>query len=89
MSVQVFFFQELLPLAYTFELLPCQSELDYSCPLLQQIQRLFSVTVSFRPSCHNLSSMVIVKGTVLNSKNVKDATLRLMDMLTGQVGFFP
>ena len=82
--------QELLPLVFMVEL-PVTSilvaTLDASSPTIQYIQSTYSVTVTCkqRPRVFSTTT-VMVRGSVSNAKAVKEATVRLIEHLTGNRG---
>ncbi len=59
---------------------------DSSSPIVQQIQNAYGVTVSFKQRPRVYITTVIVRGSVDNSKAVKEATARLIESLTGNLG---
>ena len=59
---------------------------DSSSPIVQQIQNAFGVTVSFKQRPRVYITTVIVRGSVDNAKAVKEATARLIESLTGNLG---
>ena len=81
--------QELLPIAFTFDI-PLtglmQIQLDQTSPVITRIQQQYNVTVVFKQRPRALSTMAVVRGPVLNAKALKEATLLLMEHLTGNVG---
>ena len=58
---------------------------DTTAPIIQQIQQLYNVTVTFKVP-RPYSTSVIVRGCVNNVKAVKEATAYLVDQLTGNRG---
>lgn len=85
----MFCFQELLPLSLTFEvpvasLIQLQSDLN--SPVISRLQQQYGVTVAFKQRPRSVTTTVVVRGTVTNSKPLKEATVLLMEHLTGSVG---
>ena len=56
---------------------------DSSSPLVQQIQNTFNVSVTFKQRPRVYVVTVIVRGSVNNAKAVKEATVLLIEQLTG------
>ena len=83
------FVQELLPLVFMFELSATTGLLqtlpDASSPVIQQLQQVYNVTVTFKQRPRMPITTVIVRGSVINAKSVKEATGKLMESLTGMV----
>ncbi|XP_035670105.1 protein bicaudal C homolog 1-like [Branchiostoma floridae] len=81
--------RELLPLVFMFEL-PITGALqpvpDVSSPQIQQIQQTYNVTVAFKQRPRMYVTTCVVRGTVNNAPSVKEATARLIDHLTGNMG---
>ncbi|XP_060578940.1 protein bicaudal C homolog 1-B-like [Ruditapes philippinarum] len=80
--------RELLPLVFMFELpvttIPIQIP-DLQSPAMQQLQQQYNVNVSFRQRQRGYGTTVIVRGSVYNEKLVKEATLKMMDLLLGKL----
>ena len=85
----MFVFQDLLPLVFMFEL-PVTGILqplpDASSPPIKSIQDTYGVTVTFKQRARVYMTTVIVRGTVNKAKAVKEATMRLIEHLTGNIG---
>ena len=81
--------QELLPLVFMFEL-PVTGLLqpipDVASPIIQQIQHTYSVNITFKQRPRIFVTTVIVRGSVNNAKSVKEATILLIEHLTGNMG---
>lgn len=79
--------QELLPISFAFEVpLTNVMALDSNSPVIARLQQQYGVTVTFKQRPRNLSVAVIVRGTGLNVKAVKEATIMLQEHVTGSVG---
>lgn len=78
--------RELLPLVFMFEM-PVTGLLqalpDTSSPFIQQLQQLYNVTITFKQRPRMYVTTVIVRGSVINAKAVKEATGKLMEQFTG------
>ena len=59
---------------------------DSSSPAVQQIQSQYGVTITFKQRPRVYVTMVIIRGSVNNAKAVKEATLHMVEQLTGSVG---
>ncbi len=81
--------QELLPLVFMFEL-PITGVLqpipDATSPTIQQIQNAYGVTIQFKQRPRMYVTTVIIRGSVINAKAVKEATALLIEHLTGNIG---
>eukprot|EP00118_Oscarella_pearsei_P008807 m.47182 g.47182 ORF g.47182 m.47182 type:complete len:892 (+) comp33767_c0_seq5:56-2731(+) len=78
--------RELVPLTVTFELpmtAPCVP--DANDPAIQRISDVFQVSINFKPRPRSYVYVAIVRGSVSNTNAVKEATVRLIEHLTGQV----
>ncbi|KAL8616900.1 Protein bicaudal C 1 [Nucella lapillus] len=79
--------RELLPLVFMFELPTTPAVLqvaqDSSSLVVQQLQQLYNVTVSFKQRPRVPVTTVAVRGSVINAKSVKEATGKLMETFTG------
>ncbi|KAK6171391.1 hypothetical protein SNE40_019590 [Patella caerulea] len=73
--------RELLPLVFMFELPMTIPET--TTPAIQQIQNTYNVTISIKQRPRMYVTTVIVRGSVNNTKAVKEATCRLGEQLTG------
>lgn len=77
--------RELLPVVFMFEM-PMTSGMqhvpDSTSPLIQQLQNVFNVTITFKQRPRNLP-IAIIRGSVINAKSVKEATGKLMETFTG------
>lgn len=81
-----FLFQDLLPLVFMFELPILQALPDVSSsPAIQQIQQSHNVNVTFKQRPNVYVTTVIVRGSVNNAKSVKEATMMLIEHLTGNI----
>jgi len=87
--------QELQPLVFMFDLpsFPLAATMcDGShVAIVQQVQQTYGVTVSIRPHQRGVHAFgaacaVIVRGSVCDSKAVKEATAFLFEHFTGGVG---
>ena len=60
-------------------------QLEQTSPVIMRLQQQYTVTVTFRqrPRGYSTVTAVLVRGTVNNSNSVKEATLLLMEHLTG------
>lgn len=80
-------FQELLPISFAFEVpLTSVMSLDSNSPVIARLQQQYGVTVTFKQRPRNLSTTVLVRGTGLNVKALKEATVLLQEHVTGGVG---
>ena len=80
--------QELLPLVFMFELPTTgllQTLPDTSSPVIQQLQQMYNVTITFKQRPRMPVTTVIIRGSVVNTKSVKEATGKLMETFTGAV----
>lgn len=81
--------QDLLPLVFMFEL-PVPGLLqplpDPSSPPIQHIQNTYNVVVTFKQRPRSYGTMVVIRGSVSNAKEVKEATALLVEHLTGSIG---
>nr|XP_006824914.1 PREDICTED: protein bicaudal C homolog 1-like [Saccoglossus kowalevskii] len=81
--------RELLPLTVMFEL-PITGALqpvpDINAPTIQQIVQTYNVSVSFKQRPRMYITTAIVRGCVDNLVALKEATARLIEHLTGNVG---
>ncbi|XP_053384044.1 protein bicaudal C homolog 1-B-like [Mercenaria mercenaria] len=80
--------RELLPLVFMFELPVTTIAIqipDSQSPAMQQIQQQYNVNISFRQRQRGYGTTVIVRGSVYNEKLVKEATLKMMDLLLGKL----
>lgn len=81
-------FQELLPLVFMFEIpvttIPIQLP-DLQSPTIQQLQQQYNVNVSFRQRQRGYGTTVIIRGSVYNEKLVKEATLKMMELILGKL----
>ncbi|XP_014669291.1 PREDICTED: protein bicaudal C homolog 1-B-like [Priapulus caudatus] len=81
--------RQLLPLVFIFELPVTgvlQPALDPSSPTVRHIQQTYDIQVSFKPRVGVYTTLVMVRGSVNNSQNVKDGTAALLEHLTGRNG---
>lgn len=58
---------------------------DLQSPAMQQLQQQYNVNISFRQRQRGYGTTVIVRGSVYNEKLVKEATLKMMDLLLGKL----
>lgn len=63
-----------------------QLQSDVNSPIIARIQQQYGVTVAFKQRPRAVTTTVVVRGTVTNSKPLKEATVLLMEHLTGSVG---
>ncbi|XP_076459489.1 protein bicaudal C homolog 1-B-like isoform X2 [Babylonia areolata] len=79
--------RELLPLVFMFELpttpAVLQAAQDSSSVVVQQLQQVYNVTISFKQRPRMPVTTVLVRGSVINAKSVKEATAKLMETFTG------
>jgi len=59
-------------------------QLDQASPVISRIQQQYGVMVSFKQRPRSI--IVVVRGTVINAKSLKEATVLLMEHLTGNIG---
>ena len=59
---------------------------DPQSPTLQHIQNTYNVSVSFKQRPRSYATTVIIRGSVNNAKEVKEATAILVEQLTGNIG---
>ena len=59
---------------------------DVNSPPIKAIQETYGVSVTFKQRARVYMTTVIVRGTVNKAKAVKEATLRLIEQLTGNIG---
>ena len=59
------------------------SLLDASAPPIKALQDSYGVTVTFKQRPRVYMTTVIVRGTVCKAKSVKEATVLLIEQLTG------
>ena len=88
------YLQELQPLVLMFDLMIATGEGSHMA-VVHRVQQSYAVTVTIRPHRHRISSsshsssrdacVVIVRGSVANSKAVKEATSVLFEQLTGGI----
>lgn len=58
---------------------------DASSPVIQQLQQMYNVTITFKQRPRVPVTTVIIRGSVINAKSVKEATGKLMETFTGTV----
>ncbi|XP_065838982.1 protein bicaudal C homolog 1-like [Oscarella lobularis] len=78
--------RELVPLTLTFELpltAPCLP--DVNDPLIQRIADHYQVAISFKSRPRAYVYVAVVRGCVSNTAAVKEATVSLIEHLTGQI----
>lgn len=80
--------QDLLPLVLMFEL-PVTGLLqalpDVTSPCIQQLQQMYNVTITFKQRPRMYVTTVVVRGSVIHAKAVKEAAGRIMEQFTGSV----
>ena len=54
---------------------------DVQSPTMQQLQKQYNVSISFRQRARMYATTVIVRGSVCNEKSIKEATLKMMELL--------
>ena len=59
---------------------------DPASPPIQNIQTTYSVAVSFKQQPRSYNTLVVIRGSVSNAKEVKEATALLVEHLTGSIG---
>ncbi|KAL4239787.1 Protein bicaudal C 1 [Mactra antiquata] len=80
--------RELLPLVFMFELPVTTIAIqlpDTQSPTMQQLQQQYNVNISFRQRQRGYGTTVIVRGSVYNEKLVKEATIKMMELLLGKL----
>ncbi|XP_025087615.1 protein bicaudal C homolog 1-like isoform X1 [Pomacea canaliculata] len=78
--------RDLLPLVLMFEL-PVTGLLqalpDVTSPCIQQLQQMYNVTITFKQRPRMYVTTVVVRGSVIHAKAVKEAAGRIMEQFTG------
>lgn len=61
-------------------------QLDQTSPIITRLQQQYNVTIAFKQRPRSPSTIAVVRGTIINIKALKEATVLLMEHLTGNIG---
>ena len=61
-------------------------QMDQTSPVISRLQQQYNVTITFKQRPRSATTLAVVRGTITNIKALKEATILLMEHLTGNVG---
>ncbi|XP_067932414.1 protein bicaudal C homolog 1-like isoform X2 [Watersipora subatra] len=79
--------RDLLPVTFMFDVpLTGHLQSDQTSPVVNRLQQQYNVTIGFKQRPRSPATVAVVRGTITNIKALKEATILLMEHLTGSIG---